>query len=150
MKPTDPITENMAIMNGEPVMAIMYQDHEAHIQVHMSLMENPDIMAMMEKNPQAKAIAAAGAAHLTEHLAFAYRRKIEEELGVPLPHPDEELPEDIELRISQLVAPAAAQLTGKAQKQKQAEENAARSEDPIIQQAEKDVFRFEKPENCQY
>jgi hypothetical protein len=88
---------------------------------------------MMEKNPQAKAVMAAGAAHIAEHVAFLFRQKVEEELGMPLPGVDEPLPEDIELRISRLVAPAVAQLTGKAQQQQQAEENAKKQEDPIIQ-----------------
>jgi hypothetical protein len=139
LPPQDPVTENMALLKGEPVRAHLYQDHEAHIQVHMSMAENPVIQKLMEKNPQAQAIQQAGAAHVTEHIAFAYRRKIEEELGVPLPHPDEPLPEDIELRLSQLVAPAAAQLTGKAQKQAQAEENAKKQEDPIIQMQQEEL-----------
>jgi membrane protein involved in colicin uptake len=82
---------------------------------------------------------AAGAAHVSEHLGYAYRRKIEEELGFSLPHPDEKLPDDIEVRISKLVAQASAQLTGKAQKQAQAEENAKKQEDPIIQMQQKEL-----------
>jgi hypothetical protein len=139
MLPQDPITENMALLRGDPVKAFLYQDHEAHIQVHMSLAQNPQIVKMMENNPQAQAIMAAGAAHITEHVAYAYRRKIELELGFELPGEDEPLPEDIELRLSRLVAPAAEQLTGKAQKQAQAEENAAQSEDPIIQMQQREL-----------
>ena len=133
MKPTDPVTETMNIINGKPVKAFLYQDHEAHITAHMAAAQNPQIMKLMEKHPNAKAVMAAAADHLSEHLAFAYRQKIEEELGVHLPSMDEPLPEDIELRISRLVAPAAAQLTGKAQKMAQAEKNAEEQEDPIIQ-----------------
>jgi hypothetical protein len=133
LKPADPVTETMNIINGEPVKAFIYQDHEAHIQAHMMAAENPQLQQMMEKNPQAKAVMAAGAAHIAEHVAFLFRKKVEEELGAPLPGVDEPLPEDIELRISRLAAPAIAQLTGKAQQQKQAEENARKQEDPIIQ-----------------
>jgi hypothetical protein len=132
MVPTDPVTENMSILNGKPVKAHQYQDHEAHIQVHMAMAENPEIVKLMEKNPKAKAIMAAAADHVTEHVAMAYRQKIEQELGVHLPGADEPLPEDVELRISRLVVPAAAQLTGKAQRMAQAEENAKMQEDPIV------------------
>jgi hypothetical protein len=139
LKPTDPITETMNIINGKPVKAFIYQDHEAHIQAHMAAAQNPELMKLLEKSPSAPAIMAAAAAHLSEHLAFTFRKKIEEELGVQLPSPEEDLPEDIELRLSRLVAPAAAQLTGKAQQKAQAEENAKKQEDPIIQQAEKEL-----------
>ena len=139
MQPTDPISENEAIITGKPVKAFMYQDHEAHIVAHKSAMQNPDLMEMMQKHPNIKGIEAAGAAHMAEHLAFLYRRKIEEELGVPLPAEGEALPEDIELRLSRLVAPASEQLTGKAQQRKMAEENAKKQEDPIIQMAQKEL-----------
>lgn len=139
LKPTDPVTEFMNMMNGKPVKAFMYQDHEAHIKAHMAAAQNPQIMELMAQNPQAGAVQAAAMAHLAEHIGFLYRKKIEEELGVQLPHPDEPLPDDIELRLSRLVAPAAAQLTGKAQQQKQAEENAAKQEDPIIQMQQKEL-----------
>jgi len=139
IKPTDPVSENMNMINGEPVKAFIYQDHEAHIQVHMSLMENPEIGKLMAKSPTAKAGQAAMAAHIAQHVAFAYRQRIEKELGVKLPPPDEPMPEDIEYRISQLVAPAAAQVTGKAQQQAQAEQNAKQQQDPVIQMQQKEL-----------
>lgn len=144
LQPADPVTEFMNMLTGKPVKAFMYQDHEAHIQAHMSAAQNPQLMKMMEGNPQAQAIMATGAAHIAEHLAFLYRQKIEQELGSPLPSPDEPMPEDIELRISRLVAPAAAQLTGKAQQQQQAEENAKKQEDPIIQMEQKKLEQKDK------
>jgi len=139
IRPTDPVSENMNIINGDPVKAFIYQDHEAHIQVHMSLMENPKLAGLMEKNPAAGAAQAAMAAHIAEHVAFAYRANIEKELGVELPSPDEQLPEDIELRLSRLVAPAAAQLTGKAQQEAQAQEQAAQQQDPIVQMQQREL-----------
>jgi hypothetical protein len=144
IKPTDPVSENMNIINGEPVKAFMYQDHEAHIQVHMSMMQNPEIMAIASQSPNAQAAQAAMAAHVSEHVAFEYRRKIERELGVELPPPDEPLPEDIEYRLSKLVAPAAAQLTGKAQQQAQAEQNAQMQEDPVIQMQQRELAMKEQ------
>tara|TARA_R110000803_G_scaffold6412_4_gene20810 strand:+ start:86 stop:2569 length:2484 start_codon:yes stop_codon:yes gene_type:complete len=136
---TDPVTENMNIINGEPVKAFIFQDHEAHIQTHVSLIEDPKIMEIMSQNPTAKASEAAMAAHISEHVAFAYRAKIEKELGVPLPGPDEKLPEDIELRLSRLVAPAAAQLTGKDQREAQMQKQMQESEDPIIQMQQQEL-----------
>jgi len=139
IKPTDPVSENMNILNGEPVKAFIYQDHEAHIQVHMSMTENPEIMQLMSKSPTAKTAQAAMASHIAQHVAFAYRQKIEKELGVKLPPPDQPMPEDIEYRISQLVAPAAAQVTGKAQQQAQAEQNAKQQQDPVIQMQQREL-----------
>ena len=105
----------------------------------MSMTENPEIMQLMSKSPTAKTAQAAMASHIAQHVAFAYRQKIEKELGVKLPPPDEPMPEDIEYRISQLVAPAAAQLTGKAQQQAQAEQNAKQQQDPVIQMQQKEL-----------
>lgn len=139
MKPTDPVTENMNIITGEPVKAFIYQDHEAHIQVHMSALENPEIQELVSKAPNAAAMQAAMAAHIAEHVAFAYRDKIERELGAELPPPSEPLPEDIELRISRLAAPAAAQVTGKAQQMAQAEKNAEQQQDPIVQMQQREL-----------
>ena len=139
IKPTDPVTENMNILNGDPVKAFIYQDHEAHIQVHMAATENPEMQQLIAKAPNAKAMQAAMSAHIAEHVAFAYRAKIEQQLGVALPGPDEKLPEDIELRISRLVAPAAEQITGKAKMMAQAEQNAKQQQDPIVQMQQKEL-----------
>ncbi len=133
MKPTDPVSENMDIINGKPVKAFIYQDHEAHIQTHMSMMQNPQVMEVMGKSPNAKKAQAELAAHVQEHLAFQYRAEIEKQLGVELPTPNEPLPEDIEYRISRLVAPAAAQVTGKAAQEQQAQQAQQQMQDPIVQ-----------------
>ena len=139
MKPTDPVTENMNILNTKPVKAYLYQDHEAHIQTHMAMVKHPKLIAIMKANPMAKTIQAAMMAHINEHVGMAYRDQIEKELGVHMPGPNEALPEDIELRLSRLVAPAAAQVTGKAEKMEQAEKNAKQQEDPIIQLQKRDM-----------
>ncbi len=133
MKPTDPVSENMDIINGKPVKAFIYQDHEAHIQTHMALSQDPQVMEIMGKSPNAKKAIAEMAAHVQEHLAFQYRLEIEKELGVELPTPEESLPEDIEFRISRLVAPAAAQLSGKSQKEQQMKQAEEQLKDPVIQ-----------------
>ena len=132
-KPTDPVSENMNILNGKPVKAFIYQDHEAHIQVHMTAMQDPVLMQVIGQNPQAQALMQAAQAHITEHVAFAYRAKIQEQMGVSLPAPDAELPENIEVELSRLSAQAAGQLLGKHQAQAQAEQNAQTQQDPIVQ-----------------
>ena len=132
-KPRDPVTENMNVINGKPVKAFMYQDHEAHLMVHQSAMQDPQIMELMGQNPKAQAIQAAAMAHINEHIAFAYRQKIEQQLGVSLPDPEEQLPKEIELQITPLLAQAAQQLLQQNQsaaQQKQAEQQA---QDPIVQ-----------------
>ena len=105
--PTDPVSENMNLLNRKPVKAFMYQDHEAHIKVHMAAMNDPKMREMVGQSPNANAILAAFTEHVTEHIAFQYRKEIEKQLGAPLPPPDEPLPEDIELRLSELVSEAA-------------------------------------------
>jgi hypothetical protein len=131
-KPADPVSENMNILNQKPVKAFIYQDHEAHIQTHMAFMQDPKIQGLASQSPAAQAMAGAMQAHIAEHVAFQYRAEIEKQLGVPLPPPDEALPDDIEYRLSQLVAPAAAQLLGKDQAEEQAKKNAEDAEDPVL------------------
>jgi hypothetical protein len=132
--PTDPVTENMNALQMKPIKAFIYQDHEAHIQTHMSFSQDPRLMGMMQQVPQAAAaFQAAMAAHVAEHLGFAYRQQIEKELGVKLPPPGEALPEDIEYRISELVAPAAAQVLGKAQREAQMQQQMQQQQDPVLQ-----------------
>jgi hypothetical protein len=138
-KPTDPVSENMNILRGEPVKAFIYQDHEAHIKTHMAFMEDPKIQDLAGKSPNAKAMQAAMASHLQDHLAFTYRQQIEKELGVELPPEGESLPEDIELRISRLVAPAAEQLKGKNQQEQQQQKAKEQQQDPIVQMAQKEL-----------
>ena len=138
-KPTDPVSENMNILNGKPVKAFMYQDHEAHIQVHMAAMQDPVLMQVMGQNPQAQVLMQAAQAHITEHVAFAYRDKLQRQLGVSLPAPDAELPEDIEVELSRLSAQAAGQLLGKHQAEAQAQKNAEAQQDPIIQMQQQEM-----------
>ena len=132
-QPRDPISENMAFLKGEPTRAFIYQDQDAHIAAHTTFMQDPMIAATMGQNPMAQQMMAAIQAHIAEHLGFLYRRKIEEQMGVPLPPPNEKLPEDVEVQLSKLIAEASAQLlqsnTAMAQ-QKQAQQQA---QDPLIQ-----------------
>lgn len=131
-KPMDPVSENMAVINGKPVKAFIYQDHEAHITVHMSAMQDPQIQQMMGQNPQAQAMMAAMNAHISEHMAFEYRKRIEEAAGVPYPAPDAEMPEDIELQISRLAAAAAKQVLQQSQSKAAQQAQQAQAQDPII------------------
>lgn len=133
IKPTDPVSENMAALTGEPIKAFIYQDHDAHIKAHVSFMKDPAIAQMVGQNPQAQGIMASLQAHIAEHMAFKYRAEIEDKLGVELPAPQEELPEEIEIQLSRLVADAGEQLT--QNKQKMAAMAAAQQvqQDPMFQ-----------------
>jgi hypothetical protein len=132
-KPRDPISENMDLLNGKPVKAFIYQDHEAHIAAHMAMAQDPKIMALVGQSPNAQLIMAAGAAHIQEHLAFAYRKQIEEQAGVALPPPNAEMDENTELAISRLAAAAAQQLLQKNQMEAQQQQNQQMMQDPIVQ-----------------
>ena len=117
MKPADPVSENMNALIGKPMKAFIYQDHEAHIGAHMAFMQDPSVMGAIGQNPQAQQIMASLQAHIAEHLGFKYRKDIEEKLGAPLPAPNEELPEDIEVQLARVVAEAGKQLTQANQQQ---------------------------------
>ena len=145
-KPTDPISENMDALIGKPMKAFIYQDHEAHIATHTSFMQDPMMAQMIGQNPQAKQIMASLQAHIAEHLGFSYRKKIEEKLGAPLPAPNEELPEDMEVQLSRLVADAGKQLTQANQQQAAQQKAQQQQQDPIIQmkQAELQVKQQEQ------
>ncbi len=133
MKPEDPVAENMDLLNTKPIKVFQYQDHDAHIQTHMAMVQDPKIQQTMEQSPTAGATQAAVAAHVTEHLAFKYRNEIEKELGIELPPLGTELPEEIESRLSGLVAQAAQQLLDKDQQEVQEQKNQEMAEDPILQ-----------------
>ena len=138
-KPKDPVTENMDIINGKPAKAFIYQDHQAHLAVHMAAMQDPKLMQMMSQNPQAQMIQAAALAHINEHIAFEYRKQIEEQLGVPLPTPDENLPEDVEVELSRLTAQAAQKLLAKDQAEVQQQQAQQQQQDPIIQMQQQEL-----------
>ena len=138
-KPKDPVSENMAIINGKPVKAFIYQDHEAHLGVHMAAMQDPKLMQMMSQNPQAQMIQAAALAHINEHIAFEYRKQLEEQLGVPLPNPDENLPEDVEVELSRLTAAAAQKLLQKDQAEMQQQQAQQQQQDPIVQMQQQEL-----------
>jgi hypothetical protein len=132
-KPTDPVTENMNVMNGKPVKAFLYQDHEAHITVHMSAIQDPNIQQLIGQNPRANQIGAAIQAHIAQHVGFAYRRRIEEQLGIPLPSPEEEMPEELELQVSRLVAESAKRVLANSQAEAAQQQAQQQAQDPIVQ-----------------
>ena len=138
IKPNDPVTENMAIMKQEPVKAFKYQDHEAHIAVHTAAAQDPKIQQIIGQSPFASAIQNALAAHITEHVAFQYRKEIEKQLGVEMPDEEKPLPEDVEEELSKLTAEAAAKVLQKGQAEMAQAEAMKKQQDPltIIQQRE--------------
>ena len=138
MTPIDPVSENMNIINLKPVKAFIYQDHEAHITVHMAAAQDPLIAQVLGQNPAAQQMQAALAAHVAEHVAFLYRKKMEDQLGMVLPPPDEKLPEEVEVGLSQLTAQAAQKLLQTNMAQAQQEQAQQEAQDPlnIIQRRE--------------
>ena len=133
MTPRDPISENMAFLNGKPTKAFIYQDHDAHIAVHTSMMQDPMVMGQMGQNPMAQQMQASIMAHVAEHIAFQYRTKIEQRLGATLPSPDTEMPEDVEVQLSKLVAQAAKQLLDINKNQAAQQQAQQQMQDPVVQ-----------------
>ena len=137
--PKDPVTENQDMLTLAPVKAYEYQDHEAHMRVHMALKSDPQLAQEVQNSPAGGAVSGALDAHVREHLAFVFRRQIEQELGAPLPPVGEPLPPNIEKQLSVMIADAADQMMGKKQQQAQAEQMAAQQEDPIVKQREREL-----------
>ena len=132
-KPIDPISENMNLLNMKPVKAFIYQDHEAHIKVHMNLLQDPMMRQMLGQNPQANAMMAAAQAHIAEHLAFAYRQRMEQAMGAALPEPNTVLPENIELEMARLSAMASEIVLGQSKTEVAAQQAQQAAQDPITQ-----------------
>jgi hypothetical protein len=141
--PEDPVTENMNILNMKPVKAFLYQDHQAHIQVHMNAMQDPKLAQLIGQNPQAQAIGAAAMAHIQQHLAFEYRKQMEDMMGVPLPTGEEEneeaIPRDMELQISRMAAQASDALLNRNKTEVAAQQAQQAAQDPVIQMQAKEL-----------
>lgn len=144
-KPTDPVSENQNILMMKPAKAFLYQDHTAHITVHMSAMQDPKIAQLLQNNPIAPQIQAAMLNHITEHLGMEYRKQIEQQLGMSLPTQKDEAGEDanmspeVEARLSPLLAQAAQQLLQMNQKEMQQQQAQQQAEDPIVQMQQQEL-----------
>ena len=151
MKPRDPVTENQNILKSKPVKAFLYQDHQAHITVHMSAMQSPEVQQVLQQsmgqNPQAlQALQAAMSAHINEHLGYEYRKQIEKQMGHDLPSygdDDEDnqvtIPEEMELQISKLAAQASQQLLQQGQQQAKQQAAQQQTQDPLIQMQQQEI-----------
>ncbi len=133
IRPTDPVSENMNALNGKPMKAFIYQDHEAHMAAHQSFLKDPMVAATIGQNPQAQRIAAALQAHIAEHLGFKYRKDMEEKIGAPLPNPNAELPENMEVNLARLMAQAGQQLTQQNQQRQAQQQAQQKAQDPVVQ-----------------
>jgi hypothetical protein len=132
-KPRDPVTENMNVLKLEPVKAFMFQDHESHIQVHMAMVQDPTIQQLIGQNPKAQQIGAALMAHIAEHVGFAYRHQVEQQLGTALPKIDEDLPPQAEYALANLVAQAANQVLQQNQAKAAQQQAQQQAQDPVLQ-----------------
>ena len=132
-KPVDPISENMNAVNGKPMQSFIFQDHDAHIAAHQAFMTDPVVMKTIGQNPQAQQIMAALQAHIASHLAFQYRAQVEKQMGVTLPAPNAELPPEIEVQVSRLVAQASQQLLQIHQGEAAQQQAQQAAQDPLVQ-----------------
>ncbi len=144
IKPMDPVSENMAILKGEPIKAFFHQDHASHIAVHMAAMQDPLIAQVMGQNPRAPQIMAAAAAHLSEHAGFRYRQQIEQQLGMPMPPEDEKLPPQLEVALSGMMAQAAQQALTQNQQQAQQQQAQQQAKDPVLQLQQQELALKER------
>jgi hypothetical protein len=144
-KPTDPVSENQNVLMGKPVKAFLYQDHQAHIMVHMSAMQDPKIMQLLQNNPMAQQLQSAMMAHINEHLGFEYRRQIEQQLGMTLPPQKDESGEEmhmepeVEARLSPLLAQAAQRLLAQNSQQVAQQQAQQQAQDPLVQMQQQEL-----------
>jgi len=129
----DPVSENALILQGKPVKAFIEQDHEAHIKVHTAAMQDPKIRRLVGQSPQANAIMAAAEAHIAEHLGFEYRNQIEMAMGITIPPLGAEMPPEMEVQLSRLMADAATKVLQKSQAEVAMQEQQAQAQDPLNQ-----------------
>ena len=139
MKPTDPVTENQHILKGEPAKAFLHQDHQSHIQVHMSMLQNPTVAQLIGQNPRAPMIQAALTAHVAEHVGFMMRQKIEQQLGLPLPPEGEQLPVNVEIALSGMMAQAAQQVLMQDQAKAAQMQAQQQQQDPVVQMQQQEL-----------
>jgi hypothetical protein len=137
-KPEDPVTENQNVLSMKPIKAFYYQDHQAHIAVHMAAMQDPKIMQLVGQSPMAQQIGAAMQAHIAEHLGFEYKKQMEQMMGMEIPRGEdgeenEGIPRELEMQISQMAAQAGQQLLQKNQAEVQQQQAAQQQQDPLIQ-----------------
>jgi hypothetical protein len=129
----------MGALKGKPLKAFMFQDHDAHITIHMNLIQDPKLAATMGQNPMAQQLQSAIMAHIADHLGYKYRKDIEMQMGVPLPPPGEELPEEAEVQLSQMIAQASNQLLQKNKSEAAQEEAQKLAQDPIVQMQQQEL-----------
>jgi len=145
MKPVDPVSENQNILMGKPVKAFLYQDHQAHIAVHMAAMQDPKILSLLQKNPMAQQLQAAMNAHINEHLGFEYRKQIEMQLGMSLPPQHDEAGEEVhmspevEAKLAPLLAQAAQRLLQQNQQQVAQQQAQQQAQDPLVQMQQQEL-----------
>ena len=132
-KPVDPVSENQAVLKGKPLKAFEYQDHQSHMAVHNSMINDPMIMAMIGQNPQMQAIMGALQAHIAEHVGFMYRNMVAQQLGMALPPEDEKLPPEMEKALSTLMAQAANQVMQQGQATAAQQQAKQQQQDPLVQ-----------------
>ena len=138
-KPKDPVSENMAALRMETLKAFFYQDHESHIKVHMMAMQDPIVMQLIGQNPKAGQIQGAMMAHVAEHVGFAYRQKIEQQMGIPLPPEGEKMSPEVEMALSSMMAQAAAQVLQQSQAQAAQQQAQQQAQDPVLQMQQQEL-----------
>ncbi len=139
VKPVDPVTAVQNLINGKPVKAFSFQDHEAHIETVVAAQQNADILEQLEQSPNQNAILANASAYVNEHLTMMFRKQVEEEMGIPLPPEGEPLPPEVEKRISDLVAEAAQRVAITSQAKQQQARIQEQQQDPLLQMKDREI-----------
>jgi len=137
--PMDPVSENMEFLKDGAAKAFIEQNHDAHIAVHNALIQDPKIASQMQQNPKAQEIMAAIQAHIAEHMGFAYRQQIEQQLGIMLPPPGQPLPAGYENQVAPLLVQAAQQVNQMHAAEQQQQAFQQQQQDPLFQQQQQEL-----------
>ncbi len=139
IKPVDPVTAVQNLINGQPVKAFPFQDHDAHIETIVAAQQNPEVAASIEQSPNAQSIVANASAYVNQHLTMKFRKQVEREMGIELPPEGQPIPPDVEKRISELVAEAAQRVAITSQAKEQQERIAQQQQDPLLQMKDREI-----------
>jgi len=142
--PVDPVTENVNALKNKPLKAFLHQDHQAHIQIHLSALNDPKIKQVIGQNPQAPMMMQALQAHITEHVGMEYMRQMQLSMGINIPYSDNDdneikLTPEQEMMITRLAVPAAQNLLQQNQTAMAAQQAQQAAQDPIVQMQMKEL-----------
>jgi len=147
-KLADPLAENISMLTNKPARVFPHQDHDAHMEVHLALLNDPKTIQVFNQSALGSQMKAAIDAHIAEHLAFAYRDKVERQIGTPIPLPGEPMDPQTERMVSTLMAEGSRKALAQSKAAAEAQQAAAPAADPVVQLQQAEIqFKAQKAQS---